>query len=814
VLRRRTSSEEPKPRRRRRIRKLRLFALVGVLSVFGLVAFVFGVVTAIDQQLPLDPQQQQRLEQDGYVYASDGHTVLAVLRGSQSRVVVPSAAISPWMKQAIVAAEDKRFYEHRGLDLRGMARAIWADIRHKGAVQGGSTITQQYVKNAYTGSQRTLGRKLQEAAIAWRLEQRLSKDDILTNYLNTIFFGNGAYGIERASRTYFGHRAARLTIAEAALLAGIPEDPALYDPVAHPEAARARRAQVLGMMLEQRRIAPLDYRRALAAPMPDPHQVRLSATTGLAPYFGEYVKQQLLDRFPPGCVFGGGLKVQTTIDLRLQQLARASIEKWLPDPNGPQAALVAIRPADGAVLAMFGGRSFHQSQFNLAVQGQRQPGSSFKPFVLAAALRQGISPATTFDSHPVSIYIGGRYWYVHNYEGQYQGPISLTTATATSDNSVFAQLTRLVGPANVAHTAHAVGITSPLQPYFSIGLGGEPVNPLEMARAYATFANGGLRVDGSIFGNRPRAIRSVDGRCTRVKPVNEPVAQRVLSPTKAALVTSLLEGVVTSGTGKVAALPDRPVAGKTGTTENYGDAWFVGYTPQLAVAVWVGYPASLRPMTTEYHGRPVAGGTFPAQIWKTFMESALGALGPAGEPEYFSSPPPLYSVARRITFRDDRVELDNGYCRQVEEVVYFGGDGPARTADCKPNEVDVPRVVGKPLEAAKARLALQPLTAAPVYKPAAPSERVGIVVRQYPSGGTLSSFDKVTLVIAKPLHGIVPKVVGLPLDRALSRLRRLKLVPRIGRIEGGRRGYVTRQKPAAGVAAAPGMKIRLVVGRG
>jgi penicillin-binding protein 1A len=787
---------------------------VAVLGVFALVAFVLGAVTAVDQQLPLDPAHQQRLEQDGYVYASDGRTVLAVLRGSQSRVVVPSDRISPWMKQAIVAAEDRRFYEHKGLDLRGIVRAIWADIRNKGAVQGGSTITQQYVKNAYTGSQRTIRRKLQEAAIAWRLEQRLSKDEILTDYLNTIFFGNGAYGVERAARTYFGHRAARLTIAEAALLAGIPEDPARYDPVAHPQAARQRRAQVLRLMLDQQRIAPLDYRRALDAPMPNPQDVHLSATTGLAPYFGEYVKQQLLDTFKAGCVYGGGLRVRTTIDLHLQSLARNAIDKWLPDPSGPQVALVAIRPSDGAVLVMYGGRSFHQSQFNLAVQGQRQPGSSFKPFVLATALREGISPATTIDSHPVSIYVGGRYWYVHNYEGEYQGPISLATATATSDNSVFAQLTRLVGPGNVAQTAHSLGITSPLQPYFSIGLGGEPVNPLEMARAYSTFADGGMRVDGSIFGDRPRAISSVDGKCTSVHRANKPIRKRVLSPTKAALLTSLLEGVVTSGTGTSAALPDRPVAGKTGTTENYGDAWFVGYTPQLAVAVWVGYPEGLRPMTTEYHGHAVAGGTFPALIWKTFMESALRALGPAGEPESFPSAPPLYTVARKVTFRDGRVRLDNGYCRDIEEVVYFGGESPGSAADCKPNEVDVPRVVGQRLDAARARLAMQPLTPALVYEPATPRQRVGIVLRQYPAGGTLSSFDKVTLVVAKPMHGVVPRVVGLRLDRAVARLRRLKLVPRVARSAGRRAGYVTGQVPAAGVAAAPGLTVRLAVAHG
>jgi membrane peptidoglycan carboxypeptidase len=288
----------------------------------------------------------------------------------------------------------------------------------------------------------------------------------------------------------------------------------------------------------------------------------------------------------------------------------------------------------------------------------------------------------------------------------------------------------------------------------------------------------------------------------------------VLSPTQSALVTSLLQNVVTSGTGRAAALSDRPVAGKTGTTENYGDAWFVGYTPQLAVAVWVGYPNTLRPMLTEYHGRPVAGGTFPALIWKTFADSALKAMGPMGVPRSFPTPPYLGATARTVTYRDGQTQLDNGYCRDTTQIVYFAGTGPARTANCKPNEVDVPRVVGQTLKAAEARLALQPLTAEAVYKPARPLQRVDIVLRQYPAKGRLSSFDKVTLVVAKPLHGVVPKVVGMPLRNARAKLRRVKLAPRVGRWSEGPSGRVTAQTPPAGVAAAPGMKVMLVVARG
>ncbi|HEX5246962.1 MAG TPA: PBP1A family penicillin-binding protein [Gaiellaceae bacterium] len=806
LLRRHRSEPGGQHRRRRRIRKLRLLALVAGLGVLAVTAFSYGVVLAVGQQLSgLDPFRHQHEQVDGYVYASDGHTILAVLRGSQSRVLVPSSSISGWMKQAIVATEDKRFYQHRGVDIRGMARALWADIRHKGAVQGGSTITQQFVKNALTGNERSVTRKLKEAALAWQLEQKWTKDRILTAYLNTIYFGNGAYGVERAARTYFGHNAAKLTLPEAALLAGIPEDPSLYDPVTHPQTARARRATVLDLMLQQRVITPGQFRAATKAPMPRPQDVHLSGVQGQVPYFGEYVKEQLIDRFGASKVFGSGYRVYTTINLRLQQLARDAVQKILPSPDGPQAALVAINPSDGSVLAMVGGRNFHVSQYNLATARERQTGSAFKPFVLATALREGISPLTTYVSKPVSIFLGNRYWSVHNYEGEYLGPIDLVKAIAVSDNSVFSQLTRDVGPPGVVHTAHAVGITGPLQSYFAIGLGVEPVSVLEMTRAYSTFANDGNRVDGTVFGNEPRVVTQIENDAHKVVYANVPKNVRALSPDVDLLLTQLLEGVVTGGTGTAAALPGRTVAGKTGTTENYGDAWFCGYTPQLVTCVWVGYPDRLRPMLTEFHGGPVVGGSYPAEIWKAFMQPALTAMN--AQPKSFPSPPYFSTQTRRVTYRDGRIELDDGLCRSTSLIVYFLGRGPGKTADCKRNEVDVPNVVGWTVDSARTRLASQPLTAQLVYKPASAGQRIGVVLRQFPDGGTLSSFDKVTLVLAKPLHGLVPKTVGLTLRAARIRLTKLKLVPQVT----GKAGRVVAQVPRAGVAAAPGMKVRLVV---
>ena len=801
---------------RRKIRKLRLSLLLLVLFVLGLGAFVFGVVTAIAEEIPkLDPAYQQRIAKNGFIYSSDGKRVLAVLRGAESRVIVPSQEIAPVMKQAIVAIEDRRFFEHGGVDVHAILRAVWADITHGNVVQGGSTITQQFIKNAYVHSSPSISRKLKEAALAWQLEQKWSKDRILTAYLNTIYYGNGAYGIQQAAETYFHHGAKALTLPEAALLSGIPQDPTLYDPVTDPKAAALRRGLVLRAMYQQGDITPGELRTANSAAVPAPDSIRLPGTEGPAQYFVNYVKQQLVDRCGSSQVFGGGLKVTTTIDLSLQQQAQAAISKWLTGPNSPSAALVAIDPRNGDVKAMIGGNNFRKSQFNLAVQGERQPGSSFKPFVLATALQDGISPNTEFESHPVSIFTGDRIWVVHNYEGSYIGRANLATATTYSDNSIYAQLTDLVGPGAVVKTAHRMGITSPLKGYFSIGLGTQAVNPLEMARAFATFANGGYRIDGGITGNHARAIVSIGGNASGgCSGENKAEAQRVIRPETAQIVNSLLQHVVTEGTGKRAQLADgRQVAGKTGTTQNYGDAWFVGYTPQLVTAVWVGYPDTLQPMLTQFNGTPVAGGTLPALIWKAFMERALPYL--KDPPATFAPPPQTWGNSALVLNRDGAVAADNGYCKNPIAVVYLPGDAPKKKADCKPNEVQVPNVVGKPIELAKARLSYQPLKAKIVYAPLGPRGRPGIVLRQYPNGGTLSSYDSVTLFLGKPLHGIVPRVTGLTLDTARTRLEDAKLLPRVVKEVPKQSGIgrVLFQAPRGGVAASPGMEIRLIVAK-
>jgi penicillin-binding protein 1A len=803
--------KHPSARPRRRIRKLRLLALLTALGLLATVSFSFGLIRAVAGEIPkLDPQRQLDKQVNGYIYDSSGKRVLAVLRGSEARTLVTYDQIADSMRHAIVAIEDRRFWEHDGIDLRGIGRALVADIRHQAVVEGGSTITQQFVKNALDRDQKTIARKVREAALAWQLERPggWTKQKILQEYLNTIYFGNGAYGIQQAALTYFGHGAKELTLAESALLAGIPADPSRYDPVTNRNGAEQRRRTVLRAMLEESKITPAQYAEADAAPLPDPDDVRLPGTEGPAQHFVNYVKEQLIDVYGSHEVFGGGLKVRTTIDLELQQAAREAISKWLTDSEGPSAALVAIDPRNGAVRAMVGGNNYRKSQFNLAVQGVRQPGSSFKPFVLATALRQGISPATHFTSEPQSINLGDKFWVVGNYDDTYFGSIDLEQATIESDNAVYAQLTQLVGAKHVAETAKRLGIRSKLDGYYAIGLGAEAVTPLELARAYATLAHGGRRVDGAMVGNKPRVIEEV--REPARKRFNAPKPFDALTSTQAGIVNTILQKAVRYGTGTRAYLADRPVAGKTGTTENYGDAWFVGYTPQLAVAVWVGYPTTLKPMLTEFRGEPVTGGSFPALIWKTFVEKWVKLKNV--EPQGFPYPTLPYTSAKLVVRRGDKLLLDNGLCRTRQEVVYFAGRGPSKSANCRENEVEVPDVRRLALAEAQARVEAQPLTPKLIYKPAEPLQRPGVVVDQLPRRGYRSSYDRIILVVTKATNGVIPDLVGRSLQDAQLRLKKLGLTPRITWGQ-GKAGTVLEQRPRPGLAAGRGVKVELVVAR-
>jgi penicillin-binding protein 1A len=628
-----------------RLKKLRFLLIFFALALLGVVSFVFGVFMALASDLPHLEAKYRQANARNSVLLDDRDTPIGVL-SERNQILVTPEQIPPVVRDAVIAIEDKRFMTNSGIDLRSLARAFVTDVLHQEAVQGASTIEQQFVKNAL-GQQahRTLTEKLKEAALAFWLAHHWSKLKILTEYLNTIYFGNGAYGIEAAAQTYFGQEPAHegcglprhplciqeLAPWEAALLAGIIQSPTDYNPVTDPTAARERRDVVLAQMREQGYLTRRQYEAATVHPLPAPQQVQ---PPGQPPvdgidtgYFDSWVAQQVIDRYGSERAFYGGLQVHTTLDLGLQRAAEQAIANYLPGSEDPTAALVAIENSSGEVRAMVGGRSYDESPFNLATEGERQPGSSFKAFDLAAALEDGISPDSVWSSKEKEFVVPGtdghEKFVVHNDEGAYVGERTLTNALAYSDNSVFAEVGLRVGTHRIADLAHAMGITTPISTNPAMTIGGlhVGVTPLDMAHAYETIAHGGQRVSGTLAeAGAPVGIESV-GMGSRAQ-VNHTELHRVLPPEVALTETEMLETVLQYGTAHAAAL-GQFAAGKTGTTSNYGDAWFVGWDHRYTVAVWVGYPNALIPMTTEYDGGPVLGGTFPALIWHDFMVSAM-----------------------------------------------------------------------------------------------------------------------------------------------------------------------------------------------
>jgi penicillin-binding protein 1A len=639
----------PKPR----LKRLRFVAIVFAVLVLGLVSFVFGIFISVASDLPSLTKFSTLKDAKSSILLDDlGHPLGVV--SQQNRVIVTPGQIPQIVKEAVISIEDKRFESNSGVDVRGIGRAFVQDILHKGSVQGASTIEQQFIKNALQAqSHRTILEKLREAALAFQLSHKWSKEKILTAYLNTIYFGNGAYGIESAAQTYFGKDVNHLGCGEpsqelcvqqlqpweAALLAGIIQSPTAYDPATHPVAARERRDIVLRQMLDQGYITPSVYQQSIAQALPADKDIQVPTEQTIegidAGYFTSWVQQQVIERYGAPRAFDGGLKIKTTLDIDLQHAAEHAVNAYLESPEGPTASLVAIENSTGEVRAMVGGRDYSTTPFNLATNGQRQPGSSFKAFDLAAALEDGISPDSTWTSKQKEFIVPGTHgqekFIVHNDEGNYTGSNTLTGATAFSDNSIYAEVGLKVGTKRIARLAHRMGITTPLSTNPAMTIGGLTVGvtPIDMAHAYETLAHGGRRVSGTLAEHgQPVAIQEVDAGPHVLpdgnhKDVNHVQTKSVLPQSIAETETSMLETVVQYGTGKAAAI-GQFAAGKTGTTSNYGDAWFVGWDSKYTVAVWVGYPDKLIPMTTSFNGGPVLGGTFPALIWHDFMTSALG----------------------------------------------------------------------------------------------------------------------------------------------------------------------------------------------
>ena len=566
--------------------------------------------------------------------------LLAVLKAEENRQPVPLSTVPQHVQNAILDVEDDRFWIHGGVDLRSTVRALRTNIDAGGVRQGGSTITQQLVKNALLTPERSVNRKVREAVLAVRLEDKLSKEEILERYLNTVYFGNGAYGVQAAAETYFNTDAANLTVAQAALLAGIIRNPEGYDPVKHPEAAEARREIAIGRMLanahltevEAQAIREVPIPTKLSQPLPEPDD-----------YFVEEVKQRLLDDERLGetpqerynAVFKGGLKIYTTLDAKMQRAAEAKVREIVPDTKGRfTAALVSVEPGTGYVRAMVAGKEFKDAAYNLATArggSGRQPGSSFKPFVLLAALEKGHSINDTIDgTTPCTLKIPGFAPYpVENYEGSSGGIMSLTDSTVQSVNCAFVRLGAVAGLDTVVDVAGRLGIPkSRLMPVPSMSLGTLEVSPLDMASAYATIANDGVR-------HSPRFVERIEDRNGKLLFGGPDKGERAVEVQHARQAIQVMRQVVQRGTGTRARLPGRQVAGKTGTSQKHQNAWFVGATPQLSTAVWMGSPAGNIDMN-NVGGIRVTGGSYPARIFGAYMDIALEGM----PSEDFAAPDP------------------------------------------------------------------------------------------------------------------------------------------------------------------------------
>lgn len=616
-----TSRRRRRNRRRAAGRRRRALLIVGIaavlLTVSGVAAGGLGAFAAFSASCDLAALKPVPLGRSSPVLAVDGST-LGALPAERDRRPVALAAISPWLRRATVDVEDRRFYDHGGVDVRGVARALWVDVRAGKVVEGGSTLTQQLVRNLYVSREQTLSRKVREACLAVKLSRRWSKDRILGEYLNVVYYGNRAYGAEAAAQAYFSVGARDLTLPQAALLAGLPQAPSAYDPLLRPDLAVERRTRVLAAMREVGDITLREEAAAAAAPLA--LRPRLGSDgTGEAALVG-VVRDLLVEAYGAATVRAGNLRVETAIDARLQRLGRAAVRRVLGRPGDPAAAVVAVDPATGAVRALVSAPApGGPAALDLTVAARRQAGSTFKAFVLAEAVSEGIDlNGTRYLSAPF------RYqpdpftpaWQVATYERTYLGPITIARALIHSDNTVFARLTVDLGPEKVAAMARRLGVRSDLPAVPSIGLGSAAVSPLDLAAAYATLASGGVL-------HRPvlvRAVRLASGRVDTATWV-EGSPERVLPAAVAAEVTRVLRENVRIGTGRHAAI-GRPMAGKTGTTDSHADAWFVGYTPDLAAAVWVGYPEGEIAMRSV-RGAPVTGGTLPAEIWSGFVRPAL-----------------------------------------------------------------------------------------------------------------------------------------------------------------------------------------------
>jgi penicillin-binding protein 1A len=640
--RRRSRNESKLLQRLRTVVLLLCFAVV--LVGVGMVAGTVNTYRTLAANMPdLDNYRSAELVQTSLVYDADGR-VVDQLYGVQNRFVVPLDEVDPTLRQAIISIEDHRFYEHQGLDFEAIGRAVVENVASLSIQEGGSTLTQQLVKNTYIAQQQRLipsfERKYVEGSLAWQYEKGHTKHEILEQYLNTVYFGSNAYGAEAAARTYFNKDASDLTLSESALLAGIINLPGVYDPYIDPESARERRNVVLDKMLEYGHITKKEHDEAVASKL-DLSRGRIQYQNDNE-YFLDAVRREIAEEYGDDMLYEGGLEIHTTLDPDLQAMASEAVDTIVnPEAGDPSAALVSIDPSTGAVRAMVGGSDFDQVKFNLATQAHRQAGSSFKPFSYAEAVHEGISPETMYISKHLIIDMGknARPYEVDNYDFIHRGPITLVKALADSDNTVFVQLALDLGLQRVVEMANKLGVDSEIDAYPSTAIGGLRigVTPLEMASAYSTFANGGTHMEPFLV---EKVTEDKNGKEVLLEK-HRSIGEEVLSNDEAAVVTQALRAVVTRGTASfyhdLDAEIGRPAAGKTGTSNEFIDAWFIGFIPQLSTSVWVGYPNERRSMVNINGLDVVNGENYPLDIWSLYMQ---GAVRKYPTVEHFDTPGP------------------------------------------------------------------------------------------------------------------------------------------------------------------------------
>ena len=595
--------------------------VIVIIGVGAVIAFVY--MNSLPTLEELTPSQ---IAQTSKVYDLDGK-LITEFHAEENREIIPFSAMSETIKNAIIAIEDKRFYEHQGVDYIRIIGAAIADIRAGELAQGASTITQQVVKNIYFSPEKTWRRKINEALIAIQLERSYTKDKIIEMYLNTIYFGTGTYGIEKASEIYFGKNASELSISEAAMLAGMVQAPEIYSPFNNIESAKYRRDHVITQMYEQGFIDSGEYLGALAEPI-ETNGSGNNITSGqssnrIAPYFIDFVKQQLYEQqFNDYDVFKGGLRIYTTLDLDLQNKAHTAISTVFPENIVPSYSLICADPSNGYIYALVGGKDYDVSKFNIATQGKRQPGSVFKTLVLMESVRQNISSSNEFDPNgPLTIDMEeGPDWIVNNYANQKFGEkMSIADATTSSVNVVYAQLMMQIGAENVESLCGEMEIYD-IGNNPAIALGGLEfgITPMDVSKVFSTLASGGIY-------KKPVSILKITDAQGNILYQYDPDAElnskRILEESVSYYITGILKSVIDSGTGRGANI-GRPAAGKTGTTSDYKDAWFAGYTPELVTVVWMGNPESSEPME-PINDRVVVGGTYPADIWREFMTLSL-----------------------------------------------------------------------------------------------------------------------------------------------------------------------------------------------